>query len=99
MKKIILMFGIIGAIALTKSVHAYTHQILYFETPSGKVLEMPAYHEAAIIETIPGQEIENPETREAQNKADQFLDHAHLSRVLLCITKPEETEPFPFDLN
>ncbi len=99
MKKSIILFCIIGAIGFTKSVQAYNHHVFYVNTTSGKVLEMPVYTEAAINETIPGNEIDGPNTIELQDEASKVLDHANLSRVLLCITKQEDTEPFPYELN
>jgi hypothetical protein len=99
MKYTIILLSIIGAIGLTQSVQAYNHHVIYVETPSGQVLEMPVYKEAAINETIPGVELDDSASIELQDEARQALGHSNLARVLLCITKQEETEPFPCELN
>ncbi len=95
----IILFCIIGAIGFTKSVQAYNYHVLYVETPLGQVLEMPFYQEQAINETIPGQERDSYGQTTLEQETIQTMNHVNLSRVLLCITKPEHTEPFPYELN
>ena len=99
MKYTIILLSIIGAIGLTKSGQAYNHRLIYVETPAGQVLEMPLYQEAAINETIPGQDSIHLNVFEAEQNIQVTTNHSNLSRILLCITKTEDTEPFPYELN
>ncbi len=98
MKYTIILLSIIGAIGLTTSAQAYNHHLIYVETPSGQILEMPLYQESAIDETIPGHNKHLSEF-EAEPNIAVTTNHSNLSRVLLCITKQEDTEPFPYELN
>ncbi len=99
MKYTIILLSIIGVMGLTKTVQAYNNHVFYVTTTTGKVLEMPVYKEAAIYEPIPGDEIDNPDAITLEDEASQILGHSNLSRILLCITKQEATEAFPYELN
>ena len=66
--------------------------VIFVETGNGEILEMPVYMEEPVEETIPGSDIR-------LDTYHQTIDHNNLTRLLLCISKPETEEPFPFELN
>lgn len=88
------MFALLflGAVSVNASSISMAPAVIVVETIKGEFLEMPVYEEQAVKETIPGEKIHLGTFYET-------LDPAHLSRVLLCITKPEAGEPFPFEIN
>jgi hypothetical protein len=94
MKKFMFSLIFLGAGVLSTQVSANSFEasVLFIETSQGEILEMPAFMEPHIEELIPGEQIK------LGTFYDTF-DPAHLFRVLLCITKPEADEPFPFELN
>lgn len=92
MKKLMFALLLFGAVSVQASSLSMAPAMIVIETMQGEILEMPVYSEEPVEEAIPGEQIKLGTFYEA-------LDPAHLSRVLLCITKPEIEEPFPFEIN
>lgn len=92
MKKIMFALLFLGAMSVSASSISMAPAMIVVETIKGEFLEMPVYEEQAVEDTIPGEIIHLGTFYET-------LDPAHLSRVLLCITKQEDGEPLPFEIN
>ncbi len=92
MKTILFSLFLLGAMSVNASGHWTEPSVLTFETSNGEILEMPVYYEPAIEEAIPGQ-------MEAKEAFQSSMDPDYLSQILLCMSKPEIEEPFPFEIN
>jgi hypothetical protein len=92
MKTIMFAMLFLGAMSVNASSFSMAPATIVVETTNGELLEMPRYMETPVEDPIPGEQIKLGTFYET-------LDPGHLSRVLLCITKPETEEPFPFEIN
>ena len=102
MKKLLFSIMITGAMSLTGIVQSASYTMITVEANSGQILEMPAYIESEIIETIPGSDDSMLLCCQSDLRKEKFegeLIQADLSSILLCISKPETEEPLPFELN
>ncbi len=101
MKKIILIFMFAGAFSIQVSANYSAKNMITIIAANNQILEMPIYQESEIIEVIPGKSTQLCCQNQATPKtAEQLLEPKNLSKILLCISKPEETvEPFPFEIN
>jgi len=100
MKKTILA-GII-ALAFSSQVMATiaAKNTIIVVAANSQLLEMPIYQEQEIFESIPFHQKNQCCIDDMHSKTpDMLLDPQNLSRILLCISKPESDEPFPFDVN
>jgi hypothetical protein len=91
MKKLIFPLLFLGATgAFANNIELFPN-ILYIEAPNGTILEMPVHQETEEPDVIPGHK-EKPGTFYGT------IDPDHLSRILLCMSKPEQEEPIPSDI-
>ena len=102
MKKVLFSIVIAAAMGLNGLSLSASNTMLAVEAPNGQVLEMPAYIESEVVESIPGEEPSlffccQSDLRD-ENKEGELIQ-ADLSTILLCINKPETEEPLPFELN
>ena len=89
---ITLIFMISGQIRANNMIKIVAH--------ASQVIEMPVYQEQEVYETIPGAATKGICCTSGQDKSyDDLLNPETLTRILICITKPEIEEPFPFQVN
>lgn len=99
MKNIIISIIFTGAIGLGASSAFSANNTISIVAANGQVLEMPVYQEQEIQEVIPGTSNNCCNYHFDLRKPADLISPETLSRILLCISKPEMEEPFPFETN
>jgi hypothetical protein len=104
MKKIILAFMFAGALSMQVSANYSAKNMIVIVAANSQILEMPVYQESEILEVIPGTKETSTlnccENLTTTKTAEQLMEPQNLSKILLCISKPEEAiDSFPFETN